>query len=191
MNLRKKKGIIRQLKSSILLFGCFLLFNCHQFTTEEIHKQTETYELIILKKHQELLILFPGYNGTPETIKTESILVQRALKKHIGVLIFKTNQNLFLKDAEKEKLAQRLSSIVSENNIRSNKLYLGGFSAGGNLALLLGKYLENYQKEELYPKGIFVVDTPVDLTLLYANAQKSINKKMPSSLRSLNLSSII
>lgn len=158
------------------IFLILFLFSCHQYTTEEIHKQTQAYELIIPKDHKELLILFPGYNGTSETIKTESNLVQNALKKHIGVLIFKINQNLFLKDAEKKKLAEQLSCIVLENSIRADKLYLGGFSAGGNLALLLGKYLEAYQNGEYHPKGIFVVDAPVDLTLLYANAEKSIQQ---------------
>ncbi|WP_440881164.1 hypothetical protein [Tenacibaculum sp. C7A-26P2] len=160
----------------IYILTIFLLFNCRNYTKNEININSEFYELIVPENHKELLILFPGFGENNKGIKNESNLIKSALDEKISVLIIKTNRNLFLNKLEKEKIAKLVWEIINKNNIHGNEIYIGGFSAGGNLALQLGKYLTFYKNGEFNPKGIFVVDSPVDLIQLYKNCKQEVEK---------------
>lgn len=153
----------------------FLTFlGCKNYTEKEINVDNEIYELIVPEKHKELLILFPGFGGTNESIKTESNIIQKSLKEKISILILKNNRNLFLDNNELEKLGKTVVEIINKNNINSKRIYIGGFSAGGNLGLQLGKYLTKKRNYKNNLKGIFVIDSPVDLQQLYFNYKKSL-----------------
>jgi hypothetical protein len=157
-------------KFAFILF--IILSSCNKFTRKEIHIDSEYYELIVPKNHKELLILFPMFGGTNETIKTESNIVEKALKENISILIFKINQNLFLDINQQKEFGKIIFNVINKNNINGNKIFLGGFSAGGNLALQIGKYLTIAYNGEFSPKGILVVDAPVDLEQFYNNNLK-------------------
>ncbi|MGJ8744189.1 hypothetical protein [Polaribacter sp.] len=156
----------------LLMFLTFL--GCKNYTEKEINVDNEIYELIVPEKHKELLILFPGFGGTNESIKTESNIIQKSLKEKISILILKNNRNLFLDNNELEKLGKTVVEIINKNNINSKRIYIGGFSAGGNLGLQLGKYLTKKRNYKNNLKGIFVIDSPVDLQQLYFNYKKSL-----------------
>ena len=164
------------LRKLVYITIILLLFSCQNYTKEGISINSESYELIVPKNHKELLILFPGFGGNNESIKNESNLIESVTKENISVLIIKINRNLFLNQSEKEKMAELVRKIINENNINGDEIYLGGFSAGGNLALQLGKYLTFYKNGKLSPKGIFVIDSPVDLMNLYKNCDQTIKE---------------
>jgi predicted peptidase len=158
--------------TNLLIILTFL--GCKNYTEKKTHIDTELYELIVPKKHNELLILFPGFGGTNKSIKTECSIVQKALKENISILILKNNQNFFLDNKELEKLRKVVIELIEENNINSKSIYIGGFSAGGNLGLQLGKCLIKKKKYENNIKGIFIIDSPVDLEQLYFNYQNKL-----------------
>ncbi|SHM83677.1 hypothetical protein [Polaribacter sp. KT 15] len=164
------------MKTTLYILLVLILFSCRNYTKKEININSESYELIVPKNHKELLILFSGFGESNEGIKSASKLIKSVLDENISVLIIKTNRNLFLNKFEKEKNAKLVWEVINENNIQGNEIYIGGFSAGGNLALQLGKYLTFYKNGEFNPKGIFVVDSPVDLIQLYKNCKKKIKK---------------
>ena len=92
------------------------------------------------------------------------------------------NPHLFLKQSERHQLAEQLEKIILENNLSKENVFIGGFSSGGNVSLLISDYLVHI-KSQVQPKGIFVVDSPIDLLALYKTAQKNLklkflNKKM-------------
>ncbi|MEZ4685918.1 MAG: hypothetical protein R3B47_07570 [Bacteroidia bacterium] len=54
---------------------------------------------------------------------------------------------------------------------------MGGFSSGGNVSLLLADYLQS-SASAIQVKGLFVVDSPIDLMALYDNAQQTIERNV-------------
>ena len=151
-----------------------ILLGCKDYTEKEINIDNEIYELIVPKKHKELLILFPGFGGTNESIKTECNIVQKALIENISILILKKNRNFILKKNELKKLGKIVVELIHKNNINDSKVFIGGFSAGGNLGLQLGKYLTKKENYKNNLKGIVVIDAPIDLEQLYLKYEKSL-----------------
>ena len=160
----------------------FTLLSCKNYTEKEINIENEIYELIVPKKHKELLILFPGFGGTNESIKTECDIVQKALEKNISILILKNNRNFILEKNELEKLGETVVELINKNNINNNKIFIGGFSAGGNLGLQLGKYLTKKENYKNNLKGIVVIDSPIDLQQLYLKYEKILVEKESESI---------
>jgi len=86
------------------------------------------------------------------------------------------NQQLWLETSEKEDLAKKLQDIFNDNKSPTEKVYIGGFSSGGNVALLVGNLLTASAAYDIVPKGIFIVDSPLDLAELYNSSNKSIQQ---------------
>ena len=68
-----------------------------------------------------------------------------------------------------------VSNAVTANKLATDNLFLGGFSSGGNVSLLLSDYLVR-TKGKLQPKGVFIVDSPIDLLNLYQVAKKNLQQ---------------
>jgi hypothetical protein len=162
------------MRKSIYFLMFLILLGCKDYTEKEINIDNEIYELIVPKKHKELLILFPGFGGTNESIKTECNIVQKALIENISILILKKNRNFILKKNELKKLGKIVVELIHKNNINDSKVFIEGFSAGGNLGLQLGKYLTKKENYKNNLKGIVVIDAPIDLEQLYLKYEKSL-----------------
>ncbi|MEO0338545.1 MAG: hypothetical protein AAF242_04955, partial [Bacteroidota bacterium] len=155
-----------------------VLYSCQSSVNEAQDKaqliSTEDYEIILPKeKLKGLLILFGGFPETPTDIRREFQIEAPSLAKGIGLLYMRFNQRLWLEQEEKEQLAQVLEEAFQSHDIRTAKIYLGGFSSGGNIALLLTNHLLK-TTSSVQPEGVFVVDAPVDLLQLYECSQRNI-----------------
>ena len=64
------------MRKTIYFLIFLILLGCTNYAEKEINIDNEIYELIVPKKHEKLLILFPGFGGTNESIKTECDIVQ-------------------------------------------------------------------------------------------------------------------
>ncbi len=162
------------MKRFITIFIILTFCGCNNYSEKAIHLNTEIFELIVPEKHEEILILFSGFGGTSKSIKTECNIVQKALQENISILILKNNQNFHFENKQLEKTGNIVLNLIIENNLNSKKIYLGGFSSGGNLGLQLGKHLTKMKDYEESIIGIFVIDSPVDLAQLYFNFQKKL-----------------
>ena len=134
---------------------------------------SENYELIMPEKQDGFLILFPCFPCNAENTRTEFNIIDIAGANNITVLLMNFNQHLWLSDSEKKDLEEIIMNAVKQNDINIDNTYIGGFSSGGNVALLLTDYLKS-TKSSIQPKGLFIADSPVDLLGLYENAQKNI-----------------
>lgn len=137
------------------------------------------YELVKAKNQKALLILFPCYPCDAENTKTEFNIIDVAQKNNISVLMMNFNQHLYLEKEEKEKLANQLNSILEQEKLKSDNVFIGGFSSGGNVSFLLSNYLV-LTKNRIQPKGVFLVDSPIDLLRLYKTSEKNIAKNVAS-----------
>lgn len=170
------------MKKIVILLSVILLARSTGFSQNEAEsalyktQENDHYELLIPKGNQtSVLILFPGFPETPEVVKREFKIVEPAMEAGVVVALMKFNRRLWLTDEEKEKLSTIINQLFEKNNLKEENVYIGGFSSGGNVTLLLSDYLmqsENY----IQPKGAFVIDPPVDLLGLYENSLRNIER---------------
>ena len=137
--------------------------------------KTSDFNLIKSEKQNGLLILFPCFPCDAKNTLSEFNIAEISKENGFSVLAMNLNQHLFLSQSEKKQLAKQLIKIVRENNLSLEKIFIGGFSSGGNVSLLISNYLIEI-KSEVQPKGVFVVDSPIDLLALYKTAEKNIKK---------------
>ena len=164
------------IKNIFSFFLIFVLMSC--LSNSKI--ETEKYELQKSKIKKTVLIIFPCFLCSVENTKEEANFLKDIQNKNVTTLLLNYNQKLFLEDFEKKELSDLLESIFKENDLNKQNVFYGGFSSGGNLALLLGNY-QSQNKSEIIPKGIFVVDSPIDLELLYQSSQKDIETNNESA----------
>ena len=135
----------------------------------------EGYELYVPKNEaRAILILFGGFPETAADIKREFKILKLARKNQIAVLLSNLNQKLWLEENEKQQLADSLQKIILENELVNNKLFIGGFSSGGLVSLLISNYLTGNTQYAIQPENVFIVDSPIDLAALYASSKKNI-----------------
>lgn len=135
----------------------------------------DDYELSKPIDPKAVLVLFGGYPEKAKDIKQEFKILESAMVKGIAIVYMNYNQKLWLEENEKIKLAKELHKIFEENDLPKIKTYLGGFSSGGNVALLISDYL-SLQNSEMTPKGVFVIDSPIDLIGLYKSSVKNVER---------------
>ncbi len=165
------KKIICGLFISASLVGCK---NYIQEAKTETHL-TDTYEITKPSDNtRATLFLFPAYGESIEDTKIEFNIADMAAAKGIAVVYLNFNDKLFLKEEEKTSLAQRLQTLLKENELTDTEVYIGGHSAGGAVSLLIGNFLQKNDQFGIAPKGIFISDSPVDLLALYKKCELKI-----------------
>lgn len=176
--MKKFSGIILIL---VLLLSCKNITKKKQETLSNTEFQEITnkdYELIKpTENSKKVLILFPGYPHKAEDTKKEFKILKSAKENDIAVIYMNYNQKLWLEENEKIALAEQLQSIFKENNLPSNDVYIGGYSSGGNISLLISSFLSENKHFKLVPKGVFIVDSPIDLAALYKSSQRNLERK--------------
>ncbi|MFC4476280.1 hypothetical protein [Flavobacterium chungangensis] len=135
------------------------------------------YELNIAPKQKAVLILFPCFPCNIENTKKEARFLKNLKQEGITTLLLNYNMKLYLSESEKKEYSLALNSIFDRNKIAKENIFIGGFSSGGNLALLLSNYLIQ-TKNAIQPKGLVVVDSPLDLERLYNGAQEDVKKNV-------------
>ncbi len=142
------------------------------FTT---HK-TEHYELLLPKAEQKgVLILFGGFPDNPAAIKREFKIVAPAMEAGVALVLMEFNRRFWLEEDEKTELAAIINRMFAEHPLGKENVTIGGFSSGGTVSLLLSDYLMQ-SGNDVQPRGVFVVDSPVDLLGLYENSQRNIKR---------------
>jgi len=170
-------------KYLIILF--LISFSCKGQSDENIPAQkpeseiieNSKFKLLKAKKQNGLLILFPCFPCDAENTLSDFNIEEIATKSGFSVLAMNLNQRLFLTQEEKELLSEQLSGIVQRQDLPKQNIFIGGFSSGGNVSLLISDYLVK-KKSLIKPKGIFVVDSPVDLFGLYKTSIKNMEMKI-------------
>ncbi|WP_431109420.1 hypothetical protein [Winogradskyella poriferorum] len=170
---------------SLLFF--ILIVSCKQNKKEKKQIVTEKIEFTeIVKEDYELykpndeikgvLILFGGYPENADDIKKEFQILDIARENSIAVLLSNFNQKLWLEESEKHQLAKKLQDIVVENKLPTENIFIGGFSSGGVVSLLISDFIIGMKQFYIDPKGVFIVDSPIDLIALYKSSEKNIER---------------
>lgn len=162
------------IKNTLIALLCLLIFS--KVKSQEIKTvKGDHFELKIAPQQKAILLLFPCYPCDIEHTKTEAAFLKDIEKEDISTLLLDYNRKLYLTEVEKEEYAKTLNTIFIENNIKKENIFMGGFSSGGNVAILLSSYLIKTENP-IQPKGLIVVDSPIDLEELYKGAKNDVQK---------------
>ncbi|UUC44074.1 alpha/beta hydrolase fold domain-containing protein [Flavobacterium cerinum] len=164
-------------KSIFLVFTVLFLIACKSPERSVKIVKGDNYELKITDPQKAVLVLFPCYPCDIANTKTEAKFLKDIEKAGITTLLLNYNLKLFLTDSEKTEYAKTLNSILDQNKVAKDNVYIGGFSGGGNIALLLTDYMLK-TKNQTQPKGLMVIDSPIDLEALYNESQKEVIKNV-------------
>lgn len=170
-----------------IILASTVLMACKNLKKEKAGSSIKTEFTQVTKDNYELtkptdnlkkvLVLFGGFSEKPADIEREFNILQIAKEHNIAIVYMNYSKNLWLEANEKQQLAEQLQNIFLENKLPTDDIYLGGFSSGGNMALLISAYLNEKTNYKLAPKGIFIVDSPIDLVALYRSSEKNIANK--------------
>ena len=165
----------RIITSLLLISNIFLNCKTSNKTIKVI--SGKNYELTISNHQKAVLILFPCFPCDLQHTKKEAKFLKNIENEGITTLLLNYNQKLYLTEAEKIEYGNTLIDIFQKNEIDTKNIYFGGFSSGGNLAVVLSNYLLK-TNNAIQPKGLIVVDSPLDLEQLYKGAEKDILKNV-------------
>ncbi len=116
-----------------------------------------------------ILLLFPGKGESPKAVfKRTSI--PATLRSHGYTTVIPDLKYALFADELTKKQLQEILKVEGEARANPN-LVIGGFSAGGAVAMSYAEYLIS-QGVESKLKGLFVIDPPIDLQRLYATSRK-------------------
>lgn len=165
----------------LLKFSCMIAFifsstlSIAQKNGNEInHISSDFYELYKPDTTEVVSMLFGGYPENAEDIEREFAINNLANKKSIAVAYLNYSRKLWLEENEKIELAESIQDLLISNNLPTKRIFFGGFSSGGNMALLISDFLNRNSKYNIKPKGVFIVDSPLDLLELYHTSEKNI-----------------
>ncbi len=177
-NCNQLNRAVRQ--SSLWLVAFVLLAACQTGTpTKEAAPRdiyTTDYDLIIPAEQKALLILFPCFSCDAADTRAESRIADTAAANGIAVLMMNFNRHIMMTEAEKEEVIGTIAGAVKEHDVDASNTFIGGFSSGGNVSVLLAKALIGADEPPVKLKGVFAVDSPLDLVLLYACSQRDLTK---------------
>ncbi|WP_292011168.1 hypothetical protein [Chryseobacterium sp.] len=165
------------MKSIVLIILSLFSLNCTAQQQQSASVKGNQYKLNKAENQKAVLVLFPCFPCNSEYTRTEARFLKGIEKKGITTLLLDYNQKLFLTKAEKREYSEALNTILDQNKVLKENIYIGGFSSGGNVALLIANFLLE-TKNQIQPRGLFVVDSPIDLEKLYNDAKKDIARNV-------------
>jgi hypothetical protein len=140
----------------------------------EIH--TPAYDLLLPAEQKALVILFPCFPCDAADTRSESPIADTAVANGIAVLLMNFNQHILMSDAEKREVLDSIAAAVKAHGVNAKNTFIGGFSSGGNVSVLLAKELVRAPRPGIGLKGIFAVDSPLDLVHLYECSMRDLAK---------------
>jgi hypothetical protein len=167
------KNMIKTLCILTILFSTTLNFAQEDGVQKNLI-ETESYNLYKPDTTDAVLLLFGGYPEDAAGIENEFPITDLAKENNVAVAYLNYNRKLWLEEEDKLLLAASLQEFFKNNNLPTDKIYFGGLSSGGNMALLIGDFLAKNQEYNIQPSGVFIVDSPLDLSELYRSAEANI-----------------
>lgn len=121
-----------------------------------------------------IVLLLPGRGENPKQVFKNTRLPNVLAAKGYLTVIPDLSYSLFADKTIKAQITQVLRAESIKNNLIKPNLFIGGFSAGGSVALSYAEYLLSSDTATSL-KGIFVIDPPLDLERLYLSAERMLN----------------
>lgn len=171
-------------KIRLTLFLVLLVGNAMGQSIEKIifgDNTSDDYYLVLkpsTDKIKGVLVLLPGYGEKPESIFPQSKLFNVAYANDVLTIAIAGGEKLYADEQVISKLNKGLHDLLKKNpGISKENFVIGGFSAGGTISVRYAAYCaENQTNVPLIPKGVFAVDSPLDLFDIWDYFQREIKK---------------
>lgn len=159
----------------ITILISFLFFSCNNGKKKDSKNRDDIgYILKCPSKPKGLVVLFPMYGMTISETDFQTRIDEKFYEENFASLIINYKKDFFLDKKDFNLLYKLVNKIIINNNIPLDKIIIGGFSTGGNIALCYSIWVNKLNLLNK-PMGIFVGDSPVDLPLFYKQKMSILN----------------
>jgi len=134
-----------------------------------VHPQ---YTVVLPPEPRATIVLFPCFSCDAADTQAEFLIPKEAIANDVAVVLMEANERIFLTAQETGVLADSIEAIMSTLGLGDKPVVYGGFSSGGNVAVLLAKEQQRAPRASIDLRGLFVVDSPLDLAHLYRMSEK-------------------
>ncbi len=130
-----------------------------------------------------VLVLLPGYGGSPEGIFPETRLHNVAYANGILTIAVSTDKKLYADKSVTDGLNKIFTDVITRYSVPKDLFVIGGYSVGGTLALRYSELCkQNPAAYPIVPQGVFSVDGPADLVDLYHYFERDRKELCPCGL---------
>lgn len=170
-----------------LLFILFLFSACTSYSFEFIYSyenpqdsSRNSYLLVMPKDRPAKGLVIRDFSKLPDiTRKSPYQWMDLLLAEKFAILFTDTskhNPDLFYDDEGPEMIDGFVNEVMSNYSI-DNNIFIGGISASGTRALRYAQYIaEGKSKYGTELKGVFAVDSPLDIERFYLSATRNKEK---------------
>lgn len=125
-----------------------------------------------------LLVLLPGLGEPAREVFRATSLAQEAAQRGFVVLVVEINDHICLDSADTRFLNEVIGQAVRQRPALAHRLVIGGFSAGGQLALTYAEGLvRDSTQRPWHLRGVLGVDPPLDLVTHWQRAEYHLAKQ--------------
>lgn len=143
------------------------------------NKKQIYYHALIPKDHiRGVIVLLPGtWETTEHLLSSMRTFCELAYQKQLAILVPSINQHLTLNKDILQVLNTCLSNAIQRYNLPKDQFVFGGWSMGGIFSMRYAEFAnENSENTVVKPKAVFNCDGPCDLTTVYNNFKRKLNK---------------
>ncbi len=169
-----------QTKVFILLLILLTSSTAHSQTMEKITLHDDFYSghyLAVAPPGDSIsgvLVLLSGFGQTPEDTPPETKLQNVAYANNILTVFVAIGNKLYVDSTAQANLTAVLTDVIARYSVKPNSFVLGGFSAGGMIALRYVELCNEFpDKFPIQPKGVFTVDSPIDIFVIWDQLEES------------------
>lgn len=129
-----------------------------------------------------VLVLLPGFGESPEAVLPETKLHNTAFNNNILTLIIPFGNKIYADEPTISGINRALSDSIKRFRLSKEKFVIGGFSAGGTIALRYSELcMERPSQFPISPKAVFAIDSPVDIINLWDYFDREKTKNFSSA----------
>jgi hypothetical protein len=148
-----------------------------------------------ISKAKGMIVIFDGFpggsddpEGWAETLFKWTKIPKTGYRNGLVTIVIPYNRKLFITDELYKVFQICVKDAIKRFNVENGKFIVGGFSAGGAMAVGFAENLIKDKKQDLIPKAVFAVDPVLDLYELYRAFQRSIETdcKAPNAFIGIN-----
>lgn len=121
-----------------------------------------------------VLVLIAGFGQRAEDSPPETKLHNVAYVNSILTIFYAAGNKLYADSITQIKLTAVIQDVISRYHVDPGNFVLGGFSAGGMIAMRYVELCNEFSdKFPIRPKGIFTIDSPIDIFTIYDQLEES------------------